>query len=64
MEKEFYEPSSWEPPKACKEIETLIQILQEKLDKWQPPRYIRDNLSKVERKALVKIQNENNITYK
>ena len=64
MEKEFYEPSSWEPPKACKEIETLIQIVQEKFDKWKPPRHIRDNLTKVERKALAKIQNENNITYK
>ena len=38
--------------------------MQEKFDKWKPPRYIRDNLSKAERKALVKIQNENNITYK
>ena len=64
MEKVFYQKSSWEPPKACKEIETLIEKIQEKFDKWTPPKHIRDNITNEERKFLQKIKNEDDIIYK
>ena len=64
LEKEFYQKSSWEPPKACKEIENFIEKFQENFDKWTPPKYIKDNISREERKILKNIQNENDIVYK
>ena len=64
LEKEFYQKSSWEPPKACKEIENFIEKFQENFDKWNPPKYIKDNISREERKILKNIQNENDIVYK
>ena len=41
LEKAFYEKSTWEPPKACKEIENLIEKLQNMFDKWTPPQFIK-----------------------
>ena len=64
LEKAFYEKSSWEPPKACKEIENLIAKVQESFDKWTPPRFIKDNLSKGERKFLQNLKEKDDITYK
>ena len=64
MEKTFYPKSSWEPPKACKEIENLISTIQDRFDRWRPPRHIKDNLTKEERKFLQKIENEDDILYK
>ena len=58
LEKVFYEKSSLEPPRACKEIEELIKNMQNKFNKWKPPRYIKDNLSKEER-ILIKQIKEN-----
>ena len=49
MEKEFYQPSTWQPQKAGKEIEDLIQSIQDNFDKWKPPRIIRDNLTNREK---------------
>ena len=64
MEKEFYQPSTWQPQKAGKEIEDLIQSIQDNFDKWKPPRIIRDNLTNRERKVLKNIQQDPDITYK
>ena len=64
LEKVFYEKSSWEPPKACKEIENMISKLQDKFDKWTPPRFIKDNLSKGERNLLTYLKNKEDLIYK
>ena len=64
MEKVFYEKSSWEPLRACKEIEDLIKNLQDKFDKWTPPKYIKDNLSKEERNLIKQLKENDNIVYK
>ena len=64
LEKEFYHKSTWEPPKACKEIENFIDKIQDNFDKWTPPKYIKDNLTKKERSILKNIQTENDIVYK
>ena len=64
LEREFYHKSTWEPPKACKEIENFIEKMQENFDKWTPPKYIRDNLTKEERSILKNIQTEHDIVYK
>ena len=64
LEKVFYEKSSWEPPRACKEIEELIKNMQERFDKWKPPRYIKDNLNKEERNLLKQIKENDDIVYK
>ena len=64
LEKVFYEKSSWEPPRACKEIEELIKHMQEKFDKWKPPRFIKDNLSKDERNFIKQLKQNNDVIYK
>ena len=60
----FYEKSSWEPPKACREIENLIAKIQEKFDKWTPPRFIKDNLTKNERQFLKDLKEKEDLIYK
>ena len=45
IERKFYPKSDWTPPKACIEIENFISKMQEKFDRWKPPRYVKDNLS-------------------
>jgi hypothetical protein len=60
----FYEKSSWEPPKACKEVETMIDKIQEKFDKWTPPRFTKDNLTRSERKYLQNLKEKEDITYR
>ena len=50
MEKKFYLKSNWKPPKAGVEVENFIQRMQEKFNKWKPPRFVKDNLKSEERK--------------
>ena len=64
LEKAFYQKSSWEPPKACKEIEDMINKIQELFDRWAPPRHIKDNLTKEERKFLKDLKEDDEIIYK
>ena len=64
LEKVFYVNSSWEPPKAGKEVEDLIRNIQTKFDKWNPPRFISDNLNRDDRKLLKDIGENNNVVYK
>jgi hypothetical protein len=63
LEKNFYQKSNWQPPKACTEIENFISRLQEKFDSWKPPRWIKDNLTKGERKFLKDIRDKEDIVY-
>jgi hypothetical protein len=51
------------PPKASVEVESFINEIQHKFDKWKPPRWIKDNLTKVERKLLKSIQSDDQIVY-
>ena len=64
LEKVFYQKSSWEPPKACKEVEDLIKSLQNKFDKWKPPRFIKDNISKEERNFLKEVRKNDDFVYR
>ena len=41
LEKRFYPKSDWKPPKACVEIESYISRIQEKFDRWKPPKKMR-----------------------
>ena len=60
LERKFYQKSNWTPPKAGIEIERMISRIQEMFDKWKPPRFIKDNLSRKEREFLKEaLQNEN-----
>ena len=52
LEIKFYPKSNWSPPKACFEIEKIISRIQENFDKWNPPRFTKDNLTKSERTFL------------
>ena len=63
LEKKFYQKSDWDPPKACVEIESMIERLQEKFDGWKPPRWIPDNLSKQERSFLKNLKENKEIVY-
>ena len=63
LEKRFYQKSSWEPPKACAEIENMISRLQEKFDRWKPPRWIKDNLRKEERQFMKSMKENKDIIY-
>ena len=63
LEKTFYERSDWNPPKACSEIENFISRLQEKFDRWKPPKYLKDNLSHGERKLLKSLRENGEIIY-
>ena len=63
MEKIFYQKSSWEPPKACVEIENFIKSLQSKFDNWKPNRWIKDNLSREERKFFKELKDKDDIVY-
>ena len=63
LEKKFYLKSAWEPPKACKEIESMISFIQRKFDKWTPPRWTKDNLSKEERLFLKSLSENEDIKY-
>ena len=63
LEKQFYEKSTWNPPKACIEIENFISRIQEKFDHWKPPKRIKDNISKEERDLLGKIRTDNDNIY-
>ena len=64
MEKVFYEKSSWKPLRAWKEIEDLIKNLQDKFDEWTRPKYIKDNLSREERKFIKNLKENDDIIYK
>ena len=64
LEKEFYQKSDWEPPRACKEIEDFIEKMQLNFDKWRPPKHIKDNLTKDERRVLKDIQTDENVIFK
>ena len=59
--KKFYQKSTWVAPKASVEVESFINEIQHKFDKWKPPRWIKDNLTKVERKLLKSIQSDDQI---
>ena len=63
LEKKFYENSSWEPPKASKELEQFISHMQQQFDSWHPPRFVKDNLTKGERNFLKQIRENNNTVY-
>ena len=63
LETQFYDNSDWEPPKACVEIENFISRIQEHFDKWKPPRFICDNLSKTERNLLKHIKSDHQTVY-
>ena len=63
LERKFYQKSDWNPPKACIEIENMIKRLQENFDKWKPPRFLKDNLSKKERDFLKDVKENRNIVY-
>ena len=58
LEKKFYEKSSWEPPSASIELENFIKNVQTKFDNWKPPRFIKDNVSKGERKFIKNMNDE------
>jgi hypothetical protein len=47
----------------CKELEHFMKIIQEKFDKWTPPRFIKDNLSKGERNFMNKIKENEETVY-
>ena len=38
--------------------------MQEKFDKWKPPRFIKDNLSKDERNFIKQLKQNNDVIYK
>ena len=63
LEKKFYLKSDWMPPKACGEIESMIQQIQLNFDKWKAPKYIKDNLSKAERKLIKEIKEQTDVMY-
>ena len=63
MEIKFYEKSTWEPPAACKELEDFIKNVQTRFDKWTPPRFIKDNLTKGERNFKKKMRENTNFMY-
>ena len=63
LEKTFYQKSNWEPPKACSEIENMIQKIQDQFDKWSPPHWIKDNLPRNERNFLNSVKDNNEIVY-
>lgn len=63
MEKKFYQKSDWSPPKAGCEIEKMISRVQEMFDKWKPPRFVKDNLTKDERKFIQDAAKNENIIY-
>ena len=63
LEKRFYPKSQWNPPKACIEIENYISRIQEHFDKWKPPRKVKDNLTKEERKVLKSVRENDDIVY-
>jgi hypothetical protein len=63
LEIKFYQKSNWTPPKACVEIEKMIARIQENFDKWNPPRFLKDNLTKEERIFLRKAIKNENIVY-
>ena len=63
MEKTFYEKSNWNPPKACSEVENFISRLQEKFDRWKPPKFLKDNLSNEERRFLKSLKENDDIIY-
>ena len=63
LERKFYVKSDWEPPKACVEIESFINRIQEKFDSWRPKRWIKDNLTREERLVLNNIRQDQNTIY-
>ena len=58
IEKKFYEKSDWEPPSASKELENFISSIQTKFDKWTPPRFIKDNITREERNFIKNLDEE------
>jgi hypothetical protein len=63
LEKRFYKKSDWKPPNAGVEVENFIKRLQEKFDKWKPPRFAKDNLTAKERLFIKEIKEDKNIMY-
>ena len=63
LEKRFDKKSDWQPPKAGVEVENFIQRLQEKFDKWTPPRFAQDNLTKEERTYLKEVRKNDRMVY-
>jgi hypothetical protein len=63
LEKKFYLKSDWMPPRACGELETFISQIQQKFDKWRPPRWLKDNLTVDERRLLKDIKKDKKTMY-
>ena len=63
LETKFYTKSTWNPPKAGVEIEQFIKHIQTRFDRWKPPQWIKDNLSKEERNFLKNIKSNSEIVY-
>ena len=51
------------PPRACGELETFISQIQQKFDKWRPPRWLKDNLTVDERRLLKDIKKDKETMY-
>ena len=65
MEKKFYQPNpEYNPTVYSASLETFKKAFQAEYDKWKPPRFIEDNLTKDERRTLKNIKKNNNIIYK